>query len=186
MTPSVTLSPSCLAEAEVTLAPAMPIKGLVTWPCSIKLSMIGLAIEELMAKPIPCAWPWRSMAVFIPMTLPVRLTRGPPLFPLFIAASVCIKSYKVPCSVCNVRPKALTIPRVTVGPPFNAKAFPRAIIQSPTANPSESPNRAIGRPCTSILITARSVILSPPTICASWLSPLGRLTTISSASLTTW
>src|SRR5438874_1313078 len=48
-----------------------------------------------MANPIPCDPPVREMiAVLIPITSPLRLINGPPLFPGLIAASVCRKSPK--------------------------------------------------------------------------------------------
>ena len=58
-------------------------------------------------------------------------TRGPPLFPLFIAASVWIMSYRSPVSVEIVRPNPLIIPAVTLGPPVSPKAFPMVKTQSP-------------------------------------------------------
>ena len=43
-------------------------------------------MSYLMAKPIP--WALRRPLLFIPTTSPLRLSRGPPLLPLFVAASV--------------------------------------------------------------------------------------------------
>ena len=51
---------------------------------------------------------------------------------------------------------------------------------------SEFPIAAVVKPSASILITAKSVILSPPTRLASYVLPSGKLTIISFAPRTTW
>ena len=90
MMPSSTLSPMRLATAGVTSCALSPISGLTTLPRVIRLSIIGRAVSELVAKPIPRAG--FSIAVFIPITSPSRFSRGPPLLPSLMAASVWIMS----------------------------------------------------------------------------------------------
>ena len=78
----------------------------------------------------------------MPTTSPSNVINGPPLLPLLIAASVCIKSNKLPFSVVILLSNPLMIPNVTVGPPFNASALPIVIAQSPGCKASELPNEA--------------------------------------------
>ena len=78
MTPSLTFSDSRLAMAAVTSSPFIPMSGRTTRPCSMRLSIIGIAVSELMANPIP--WARLSTAVLMPMTCPSMSTSGPPLF----------------------------------------------------------------------------------------------------------
>ena len=67
------------------------------------------------AKPKPAPGPLLTN-VFIPITSPLEFMSGPPEFPGFIAASVCIRSSllsenpKLLISLCRL----LTIPKVTV------------------------------------------------------------------------
>ena len=74
--------------------------------------------------------------MLIPITFPSKLKRGPPEFPRFIEASVCIKSSY------RVKPISLfldeIIPDVTV--PQKPKGLQIAITQSPIRALSESPN----------------------------------------------
>ena len=79
------------------------------------------------------------IAVFIPITSPSRLNRGPPELPWLIDASVWIKSsYLVKLISLFL---ADIIPDVTVPP--NPKGFPIATTQSPTLDLSEFPNSTI-------------------------------------------
>ena len=79
------------------------------------------------------------IAVFIPITSPSKLNKGPPELPWLIDASVCIKSsYLVKLISLFL---ADIIPEVTVPP--KPKGFPIATTQSPTLDLSEFPNSTI-------------------------------------------
>gem|GEM_PF-5257848 len=57
------------------------------------------------------------IAVLIPITFPSESSKGPPEFPGFMAASVCMTpSILRPFLAAMVRPKALMIPVVKVLP----------------------------------------------------------------------
>ena len=73
MYPSLTFRPCLLARAGVTSRPPRPIRGRITRPRSIRLSMMGMATLELTVNPIPCAW--RMIAVLMPITSPSRFTQ---------------------------------------------------------------------------------------------------------------
>jgi hypothetical protein len=65
------------------------------------------------AKQMPCAQP--AMAVLMPITLPFASTRGPPELPGLSGASVWMTlSISRPERPRKLRPRALTIPAVTV------------------------------------------------------------------------
>jgi len=107
-----------------------------------------------------------NFKVLIPITLPSLLTNAPPLLPELIAASVCIHLYDLPSESVIFLLTALIIPVVTVL--FIFTGFPTAIANSPTLTSSESANSAFVKPVFSILITAKSVCSSWPTIFASY------------------
>ena len=96
------------------------------------------------AKPIPCAPPPR-IAVLIPTTSPLMLSRGPPELPKLIAASVWMKfSNERVCSLKpSARPFAEMTPTVSVFSNWNG--LPMAIAQSPLRMRSESPSGMFGR-----------------------------------------
>ena len=72
-----------------------------------------------------------AIAVFIPMISPLIFTRGPPLLPGLMAASVWMKFLYVVLfiSIFDL-PVALTIPAVTVW--LNLNGLPMARTHSPT------------------------------------------------------
>ena len=76
------------------------------------------------------------IAVFIPITSPSRLNKGPPELPWLIDASVWIKSSYLVKFISLFR--ADIIPEVTVPP--SPKGFPIATTQSPNLDLYEFPN----------------------------------------------
>ena len=89
--------------------------------------MVSLAASIAMAKPMfsACCAP----AVLIPITWPSRFTSGPPEFPGLMAASVWITwvyvrepPEKFGSATFTSRFSEETMPLVTVGPPFRARA----------------------------------------------------------------
>ena len=94
------------------------------------------ANDDGIANPIPTLPPdGEYIAVLTPITSPSKLNNGPPEFPLFIGASVCIKSSKGPAFISLAF--AETIPNVTVV--AKPKGFPIANAQFPTFALSELP-----------------------------------------------
>ena len=86
--------------------------------------------------PIPIEPLRPSIAVLIPITFPSISNSGPPEFPEFIEASVCMKSSYLDKPIDLFL--AEIIPAVTVPPKPNG--FPIAKTQSPILALSESPN----------------------------------------------
>ena len=78
------------AIASVTLYPAIPILGLDIFLFSISSFIIGRASSLGIANPIPSTPVATIFTVFIPITSPLLFASAPPLFPVLIAASVCI------------------------------------------------------------------------------------------------
>ena len=132
----------------------------------------------------------------MPTTRPERSTSGPPELPGLIAASVWIASItvltlSVPESspVRTGRSRALTMPDVTL--PCSPSGEPMATTSWPGCRVAELPSVALVRPWTpAILMTARSVTGSRPTMLAVWVEPSLRVAVIepapSAASATTW
>ena len=108
------------------------------------------------------------MAVLIPIRWPCTSTSAPPELPGLMAASVCMKFSNVLIPSWE-RPRALTMPLVTVWPTPNG--FPMASTTSPTSSKSELPSVITGRPLRSIFSTARSVSGSVPITWARTLRP---------------
>ena len=160
-----------------------PNQPLLVSPNSINWSITCFALFDGIAKPIPIDPCWPSIAVFIPITSPFILNKGPPEFPVLIDASVWMKSSYLDNPI--FRFLAEIIPEVTVPP--NPKGFPIAITQSPILALSEFPNLT-GWNLSSDLIfkTATSDSGSAPIISALYSLSLLNLTTISSAPLITW
>ena len=80
---------ACSAVSSFILIPRYP---RTTSPRSRMLRVTLRAMLAGIAKPIPMNPPVRVlMAVLMPMTSPWRLTRGPPLLPGLIAASVWMR-----------------------------------------------------------------------------------------------
>lgn len=94
------------------------------------------------------------------------MTNAPPLLPGFIAASVWTKLYVLPSVVISLF-NADIYPTVTLPANSSPNGFPIATAISPTLSSDETPNSAFERFVLSILITAKSVVSSPPTIFAS-------------------
>src|SRR6056297_917954 len=183
ITPSLTSSLRAFLDSGVTFSPVIPKYALSTFPFSINCFITFLAIFTGIAKPMFCAVPL-ILAVFIPTTSPLIFKRGPPEFPLLIAASVCIKlPYLVIPSISL--PFALIIPLVNVLSRPNG--LPIAIAQSPILISSELPNITVGKSLSgSIFNTAISISGSVPTTSAFFVLPSESFTTISSALLITW
>jgi len=77
-----------------------------------------------MAKPMPTLPPLGPMmAVLMPTRFPFRFTRAPPELPGLMEASVWMKS-SYPSMPRPLRPRALTMPEVTVWP--RPKGLPMA------------------------------------------------------------
>src|SRR5581483_951424 len=87
-----------------------------------------------------------------------------------------------------VRPRAETIPLVTVGPPLRARAYPSATTGCPSWRVLESPSGTVGRPVASTFRTARSADGSPPITLAAYRfeSGGGVITVTCVAPSTTW
>ena len=132
---------------------------LISWSEIDFVEFIGIA------NPIPSTPEPDIFKVLIPITCPLLFTNAPPLFPEFIDASVWINVY-VTLSTATCLFTALIIPEETLL--CSPKGFPIAITYSPTCTESESPSSAAVNPVLLILITAKSVWSSVPTIVASY------------------
>ena len=77
--------------------------------------MIGTALEIGMAKPMPSTVSPPILLELMPMTLPLRSTRGPPELPGLMAASVWMKVPEIEERLIS-RFNALTTPVVTDWP----------------------------------------------------------------------
>src|SRR5664280_1233243 len=128
------------------------------WPASA-CSVSGRATLIGIAKPIPWADP--AIAVSIPMTAPLTSTRGPPLLPGLMAASVWIRSSSrlVVSEIERSTPE--TTPVVTV-PGYWPSGSPTAMAVCPICRVDESPSVAVGRAVAAIFTIARSVSVSVP------------------------
>src|SRR6266540_3649922 len=136
------------------------------------------------------------MKAFTPTTWPSTSTRGPPLLPGLMGASVWMTSIGVPSSAC--RAGALITPIVTVL--ARPCGLPTANTSWPACTGWSTASGSGGRPCASILSSARSVSGCTPTTRASYtrcragpvvrapMSPSGegRRTRIRWAPRTTW
>lgn len=122
-------------------------------------------------------------AVLMPITLPSRLTRGPPEFQGLIEASVCRKSEytRSPLSDGTARPRAESTPEVTVRERPNG--LPIATTVSPIRRSALRPSGCAGRPLPATLRTARSESRSEPTTSASSSRPSNRVIEIFEAPL---
>jgi hypothetical protein len=107
--------------------------------------------------------------------------------PGLIAASVWMRLWRIGRPGCSMlRPRALTTPTVTVGPPSIQNGLPMAMTVSPMARREESPRGTVARRPASIFSTARSVNRSAPTSVARNRRPSARVTLVSSTPSTTW
>ena len=131
-------------------------------PVCLKLSMTLFTTFIGIANPIPSADD--IFTVFIPMTSPDGVINGPPLFPGFIVASVCIRSdmyvFSSPSSNFMLLFLALIIPDVTVLLNSNPIGFPIAYTVSPTLILSESPSGKYVKFFASIFVNDKSTLLS--------------------------
>ena len=159
-----------------------PSHPLSTFPFILSCSTISTTVSIGIANPIP--WPLAAIAVLTPITLPFKSNSGPPLVPLFNAASVCIKSTYVP-NPSTYLPLALIIPVVTVVP--NPSGFPIATTHWPIFKFSDLPIfNDFNFSSELIFNNATSVLLSVPTIFALYFFSLCKTISISSAFSITW
>ena len=144
-----------------------------------------------MAYPMPSATLELILAVLMPMTAPLALSRAPPLLPGLMAASVWMSSLSNPSmSICRF--VAETMPVVTDWP--YPSAFPMAMVGSPTFTSLESPRvaMAMASMVESLMsergtaTMARSLDGSVPLRAASTLSLSAKVTVRVSAPSTTW
>src|SRR5450759_1588030 len=137
----------------------MPTHGRTSFAPASACSVSGRATLIGIAKPIPWADP--ATAVSIPTTAPVTSTRGPPLLPGLMAASVWMRSSRRPLVSVIERSSPDTTPVVTV-PGYWPSGSPTAITVCPTWRVDESPSVAVGSPVAAIFTIARSVSGSVP------------------------
>ena len=91
--PSVFSIPRASATSSVTSCILTPNQPLLVSPKVVSWSITFSTTADDIEKPIPIDPPFgERIAVLTPMTSPSMLKSGPPEFPLFIAASVCMKS----------------------------------------------------------------------------------------------
>ena len=126
--------------------PAMPSQGCRARPWLRNWARASCACQAGMAKPRFC--PWARMAVGMPITSPLRLTRAPPELPGLMAASVWIRPSRGP----SMRSTALITPRVTVQE--KPKGLPTATASWPGRSES-SAAKAISR-CRGLLAWSRA------------------------------
>ena len=118
----------------------------------------------------------------IPISSPRVFTNAPPELPWLMAASVWIME-ATPSPIW--RALALTIPAVTVL--LSPSGLPTASTHSPIFTLSELAMTMAGRSLASILMSARSVVLSAPMIRAEYSLEFSfKVTVNSSAPSTTW
>ena len=124
----------------------------------------------------------------IPITWPAMLTSGPPELPELMAASVWITVVATELSLAlTVRLVAEMIPLVTVLAYSEPIGDPIAITSWPAAMSLELPKVATVVTLAALIFkTARSVVSSVPTIWASTVLPLLKITWISLEPETTW
>ena len=145
--------------------------------------MTRRALLTGMAKPMPSPRAWT--AVLMPTRRPSRLSRGPPLLPGLMAASVWTRSVNTPLSLRMVRPRAETTPVVTVW--LKPKGLPMAMTVSPGMRSEESPRGTAGRSWGPwISSTARSKSGSAPLTTAGNWRPSCRWIMTSSPPAMTW
>ena len=150
-----------------------------------------------MAYPMPSTLVSEYLTELIPITSPLAFKSAPPLFPGFIAASVCSSSLvTVLPSVSFVTVTSLSIalitPVVTDCPYPNA--FPMAIAICPVDKISESPNVAVRIFCLvsssmsarATLTTAKSLLASAPFTWAPTDLPSSNKTVRDCAPSITW
>ena len=123
-----------------------------------------------------------AIAVVMPINSPLLLISAPPLDPLVIGASVCIRPNKVTelpitsLPTSNLLSSAETTPVVTVGAAPNVRGCPIATAKSPTSILSLLPI-AIGIKFEAVIFTSPiSVNLSEPIMFASYILPSSNIT----------
>ena len=129
-----------------------------------------------------------SFIELIPITWPAMLTSGPPELPELMAASVWITVVATELSLAlTVRLVAEMIPLVTVLAYSKPIGDPIAITSWPAAMSLELLKVATVVTLAALIFkTARSVVSSVPTIWASTVLPLLKITWISLEPETTW
>ena len=118
----------------------------------------------------------------IPTSWPSVLTSAPPELPALMAASVCMNDSTLLAP--SVRALAEMMPAVTVL--LSPSGLPMASTHSPTLTLSLLAMLMAGRFLPSILMRARSVVLSLPMMRAEYSLLSERVTVNSSAPSTTW
>jgi hypothetical protein len=173
-----------------TSTPSQARCELVTLPWPISWAATSRTMLLGMANPIPAAAPPPSCGsvaarVGMPMTRPWRSTRAPPELPGLIGALVWITlGSATPFSSLTVRPRALTMPSVTLD--CSPSGLPMARATSPTCSWEESAKPAGCSPPASMCSTARSSVAKLPTSRAGYCLPSARVTWKSLAPWTTW
>jgi hypothetical protein len=184
----LTSSPPLVVAA--TSTPSQARWELVTLPWPISWGAMSRTVLAGMAKPIPgAALPpsWGSVAarVGMPMTRPWRSTRAPPELPGLMGALVWMTLGRAtPLSSFTVRPRALTIPSVTLD--CRPSGLPMARVTSPTCRRVESAKLAGCSPPAARCSTARSSAGKLPTSRAGYWWPSARVTWKLLAPWTTW
>ena len=114
-TPRADFKPSSSASFAGTSSMCTPSRPRRTAPVSASWSVMNLTVLLGTAKPRPPLTPvGEVMALLMPTSRPSKSTSGPPELPRLMAASVWMKSWYEEVKPC--RPKALTMPEVTVWP----------------------------------------------------------------------
>mmetsp|Transcript_68587 Transcript_68587/g.223110 ORF Transcript_68587/g.223110 Transcript_68587/m.223110 type:complete len:216 (-) Transcript_68587:489-1136(-) len=138
----MTMAPFLTPKTSVKYSGARttPNEERLTKPLEIMLPTLRLTVSMGMARPMPEKVPVEErMAEFRPMTLPSLSSRGPPLFPGLIDASVWItpRMGRPGTPDCMVRERPLMTPRLMLC--SRPKGLPRAKTACPGSNVSETP-----------------------------------------------
>ena len=169
--PSALGKPSASATSLLTSPICTPIRPRVTLPLARNCSTIDMASLIGIASEIPMKPPLRdTICELMPTTSPFMLSNGPPELPGLTATSVWIKGRYSPVS----RPKALTIPEVTVD--SRPKGEPIAITHCPFLSSLALPIGKVAIPLASTLSKATSVRSSLPMTLAVNSLPLVKVT----------
>mmetsp|Transcript_60779 Transcript_60779/g.181064 ORF Transcript_60779/g.181064 Transcript_60779/m.181064 type:complete len:351 (+) Transcript_60779:258-1310(+) len=144
-TTRMTMMPlSCSSSDMMSGAKTMPRTGRRTKPLAMMLSTFFETVSMGMARPTPAKEPLPlRMAVLTPMTCPSEFSRGPPLLPGLIEASVWTTPLMGrPPWPSILRERPLMMPRLRLC--SRPKGLPKAKTFCPTSSPVEVPR---GRGC---------------------------------------
>mmetsp|Transcript_57254 Transcript_57254/g.153281 ORF Transcript_57254/g.153281 Transcript_57254/m.153281 type:complete len:369 (+) Transcript_57254:196-1302(+) len=130
---------SCSSSAMMSGAKTMPRTGRRTKPLAMMLSTFFATVSMGMARPTPAKPPLPlRMAVLTPMTWPSELSKGPPLLPGLIEASVWMTPLMgLPPMPSIFRARPLMIPRLRLC--SRPKGLPKAKTFCPTNSFEEAP-----------------------------------------------